>query len=395
MKNPTTSRVRLTRTIDIPDEIKLARFAKAPELGPKILFFSGGSALAQTSTYLTRYTHNSIHIITPFDSGGSSAVLREEFNMPAVGDLRSRIMAIADRSLTGNIEVIELFSYRLPHDKTNEELKGILYEMIQKKHSLIDALPSPVQEIICSYLLYFYNRLPSTFSLQGASIGNIILASGYLSFDKQLDSVIYLFSQLVGAKGIVRPVSDIYAHLCVELKDGSQCIGQDRFTGKNYPAISSPIKKIWLTPHLNSNQKLELYAPKEIIKLIKNADLICYPMGSFFSSLIANLLPEGIGNAIKENPCPKIFIPSTGKDPECLGYTLDMQAEALLDYLRADSPAIQNKDVLNYILLDKEIALGKTNKINGIECIYSSLVFEKEVNLIQPDKLVSVLLSLC
>ena len=72
----------ITRTVQLPDKIRLARFARAPELGPKVLFFSGGSALNPLSRRLINYTHNSIHLITPFDSGGSSAVLRKAFGMP-------------------------------------------------------------------------------------------------------------------------------------------------------------------------------------------------------------------------------------------------------------------------------------------------------------------------
>ena len=34
--------------------------------------------------------------------------------MPAVGDIRARIMALADRSLEGNPETVELLGYRLP-----------------------------------------------------------------------------------------------------------------------------------------------------------------------------------------------------------------------------------------------------------------------------------------
>ncbi len=70
-----------------------AEYESNPDAGPKLLFFSGGTALNGLSQVLKRYTHNSIHLVTPFDSGGSSAVLREAFDMPAVGDLRSRMMA--------------------------------------------------------------------------------------------------------------------------------------------------------------------------------------------------------------------------------------------------------------------------------------------------------------
>ena len=65
--------VTITRELRIPDNIRIQRSLRIPEFGPKILFFSGGTAIRDLSACLINYTHNSIHLITPFDSGGSSA----------------------------------------------------------------------------------------------------------------------------------------------------------------------------------------------------------------------------------------------------------------------------------------------------------------------------------
>ena len=89
-----------------------------PDGGSRILFFSGGTALAPVAAELSRHTRNAVHVITTFDSGGSSAELRRAFDMPAVGDIRARIMALADRSLEGNPEIVELLGCpRMPGRK--------------------------------------------------------------------------------------------------------------------------------------------------------------------------------------------------------------------------------------------------------------------------------------
>ncbi|MBL0700813.1 MAG: YvcK family protein, partial [Desulfosarcina sp.] len=93
MEQKTTS-IFIRRKELLPNSVKLARYTKAPELGPRLLFFSGGSALRHLSSTLTKYTYNSIHLITPFDSGGSSATLRRAFKMLAIGDIRNRLMAL-------------------------------------------------------------------------------------------------------------------------------------------------------------------------------------------------------------------------------------------------------------------------------------------------------------
>ena len=81
------------------DSVKFERDERSPEHGPRVLFFSGGTALRGVSRVLSDHTHNSIHIITPFDSGGSSAVIREAFGMLAIGDILNRLMALDRKSV--------------------------------------------------------------------------------------------------------------------------------------------------------------------------------------------------------------------------------------------------------------------------------------------------------
>ncbi len=65
-------KIRLCREISLPDPIKVARYARDPAYGPRLLFFSGGSALRPLSRELINYTWNSIHIITAVDYSGTS-----------------------------------------------------------------------------------------------------------------------------------------------------------------------------------------------------------------------------------------------------------------------------------------------------------------------------------
>ena len=39
-----------------------------PDGGSRILFFSGGTALAPVAAELSRHTRNAVHVITTFDS---------------------------------------------------------------------------------------------------------------------------------------------------------------------------------------------------------------------------------------------------------------------------------------------------------------------------------------
>ncbi len=189
----------VTRKIRLPDRIKTTLYARNPDLGPRILFFSGGSALRGLSRELVHYTHNSIHIITPFDSGGSSAKLRRAFHMPAVGDVRNRLMALADRRNHGFPNIYKLFAYRFANKGLQNDLFQELGAMIDGHHALVKVISDPMRKIIRHHLRMFRHQMPETFDLRGASIGNLILTSGYLENERHLDPVIYISGRMVWA----------------------------------------------------------------------------------------------------------------------------------------------------------------------------------------------------
>jgi len=358
--------VKINREKTFTQNINLAHWGKNPEFGPKILFFSGGTALRGLSRELIHYTHNSIHIITAFDSGGSSAKLREAFHMPAVGDLRARLIDLADHSLQGTREVYALFAYRFPKQTNNSELRKELDTMVNGKHKLIARITDPMHKIICTHLYWFREKMPENFDLRGASIGNLVLTAGYLENRRKLDPVISIFSKLVRVRGTVRPIANKYLHLAAELEDGSVIVGQHLLTGKETKPISSRIKRLFITDNPEKPLPYVLKLSKKMADLIRKADLICYPMGSFFSSILAQLLAKGVGEAIAETSVPKIYIANTGRDPECFGYTVMEQVNALLEYGRIDNQAIAPSDLISTVLIDRE----NGNYPGGIEDDY-------------------------
>ncbi len=301
-----------TTGADFPDELRLARYARSPERGPKLLFFSGGSALAAASRELINYTHNSIHLITPFDSGGSSATLRAAFGMPAVGDIRNRLMALADPSAEGAHDIYTLFAYRLPSDGSPELLTKRLDAMIAGDDPLVSAVAEPMRENIKSHLRFFREAAPPAFTLAGASIGNLILTGGYLHHGRRLDPVIDLFAKLVAARGVVRPVVNADLTLTAVGVDGGVVAGQSRITAGE----TGPIVDLFVAKNDQRHERVSIPLHDNIRNLIAEAELICFSMGSFYSSIIATLLPEGIAEAICANDRPKIFVPNTGVDPE-------------------------------------------------------------------------------
>ena len=393
--------LRVTRRVTLPDPFKCARYRKTPELGPQILFFSGGSALTALSRTLKGYTHNSIHLITPFDSGGSSAKLRQAFAMPSIGDIRSRLMALADESLTGHPEILQLFNHRLPNDLPPGDLYRQLAALAEGNHPLLAAISNPMRSLIRNQLGYFRAAMPAGFDLCGASVGNLILAGGYLNNHHRLDPIIFLFSKLVNVQGTVRALVSGDYHLGAELRDGRCILGQHRLTGKEEPVLDAPIE------HLFLNQGLAGYAPTQVplrnknSTLIAGADLICYPPGSFYSSLLANLLPSGVGAAIAANGNPKVYIPNLGNDPEQLGMGVTQAITILLHHLTRDAPPdCRPEQVLNFVLLDRhatgyrDLPTAEWLAQRGIVLIDTPLVTPASSPYYDADLLVAALLAL-
>ena len=395
------TKIRVTRSITIPDPIKISRCRRLPELGPRVLFFSGGTALNSVSRVLKNYTHNSIHLVTPFDSGGSSAKLRKAFNMPSIGDLRSRLMALADESVTGHPEIYKLFTYRFPTDHKRAELLKQLEMIIRGRHPMIEAVPNPMRRIIRNLLSCFYDAMPADFNLNGASIGNLILTGGYLNNHEHLDPVIFLFEKLVGVQGTVRAIVNADYHLAAELSDGRQVIGQHLLTGKEVAPLASNVTDLFLSKSLHDYQPVRVKLRKKNQRLIEQAELICYPPGSFYSSLIANLLPLGVGTSIATNDCPKVFVPNQGDDPEQIDMSLDQSLQQLMRYLRAGtSQSVEPERLLNFVLLDSRHGTVSADqkhelwKAWGIQLIDVPLITPESAPNYDANLLVSALLSL-
>lgn len=287
--------------------------ASMQQFGPRILFFSGGTALRETARRLKRETTRSVHLVTPFDSGGSSAALREAFHMPSVGDLRNRLMALGDEDAPGNPELFALVNQRFAAQGDHREA---LAALVRGDDPRLAVLPPVVREAFLGALRAFDAARPADFELRGAKIGNLVIAGGYLQAGRELEPVIERFSELTHVRGVVRPIVEDDLQLAARLEDGTEIVGQHRITDRATP-IGSPIARLRLVDACGHERRPRI--PGAIAAHIENADLIVYPPGSFYTSVCANLLPEGVAAAIAGCTARKVYVPNTGSDPEQLG----------------------------------------------------------------------------
>ncbi len=368
---------------------------------PGIVFFSGGTALAGLSGKLAEVNPECSYIITTFDSGGSSATLRNIFDMPAVGDIRNRLLSIADTSDPEKADIVKLLNTRFPQYADKKELTGELQQLANGTHPLMEDLSDVVRKILSNLFALFLELSADEFDPARACLGNILLAAGFMVHKRVLAPPIAQFSRLVRARGIVRAASLDSGHLAVRLQNGEIIAGQHLFTGKEVSPVPSPIDGMWTCSDIDDPWPRSVHASSLAMMLIKEADLIVYPMGSFYSSILASLIPKGMGQAVSRNSCPKIFIPNLGYDPELLGHDVPLQIDKLLEVLRMDNPAdIKKESVLSAVLIDSANGNYQDGlnldvlKNLGIKIFDCKLVSEKSDGLIDPDLLAPVLMKL-
>ncbi|WP_027721127.1 GAK system CofD-like protein [Maridesulfovibrio zosterae] len=368
---------------------------------PGIIFFSGGTALNGLAAYLADINPACSYIITTFDSGGSSADLRDLFDMPAVGDVRNRLIALADIKSPDKENIVRLLSTRLPRIADKIFLHRELSHLASGSHPLMSGFSDVVRNILADRFSLFIDLAGDSYNPANACLGNIILAAGFMSHQRVLAPPIAQFSRLIGARGIVRASTIDNGHLAVRLQNGEILAGQHLFTGKEFDPVPAPIDGMWICSGVNDPWPRAVHASSLAMMLIKEADMIVYPMGSFYSSLLAALSPHGLGQTISLNPAPKIFVPNMGYDPELIGHDLALQVERLLEVLRLDNGyAIKPESVLNAILIDSEngnyqedINMEELGKL-PIKVIDRRLVSEDSDGLIDPELLGQELMDL-
>ena len=369
-----------------------------PAEGPCVVFLSGGTALRGTSRALAALTHNTVHLITPFDSGGSSSRLRAAFDLPAVGDLRNRLLSLSNDGTPRAQATIALLGFRLPTDRPAANLWRILDEMIAGLHPLVRSAPGPVASLARRNLRALRKKLPREFDLAGASVGNLVLAGG-VDDSGDLQPALDALAEAAGARGVVMPITRGSFHLAARLADGQQVIGQHELTGKEKPVPPTAIEDIWLVRDLDGTPCLPAVAPHAVRDAIKTADLVVLPIGSFWTSVAANLLPRGVGEALVGAGCPRVFIPNPGPDPEQRSMSVAAALQQLDRLAKRELGAAQRqRPVVDLVVVDPQEGLYAAGiEERGVAALGVKLI-RREIadssGRIVPDRLAAVLLQL-
>ncbi len=236
-------------------------YLEVPPNDPKIACLGGGTGLSTLLKGLKRYSRHITAIVTMCDEGGSTGRLRRTLGVPAVGDIRNCLAALADDENT----MTKLLQYRFAGDRYGKDT-----------------------------------------DLGGHNFGNLLLVA--LSdimgdFNKGLEEA----TQILSISGQVMPSTSDDVRIWAETEDGQKIYGEEDIDLGKYNG-SRTIKQLHLDP---SDVKP---FPDSIISL-SQANLITCGPGDLYTSLMPNLLIKQLAQALKKLSAPRIFILNIANKP--------------------------------------------------------------------------------
>lgn len=203
-------------------------------MNKKVVVLGGGTGSSTLLRGLKQFPIDLTAIVSVCDDGSSTGILREEFNIPAVGDIRRVLVSLSETEPL----VMELFNY----------------------------------------------RFNTTSDLDGHTVGNMILTA-MAEITGNLSDGIEALSKVLNLKGKVVPLTEDNVVLMGEMEDGSIIEGEHNIT-----QVHKKIKRVYY--------KEAATPTKEAITAIKEADLVILSMGSLFTSIIPNLICKEIIEAL-------------------------------------------------------------------------------------------------
>ena len=212
-------------------------------------------------------------VVTVTDDGGSSGRLRKGFDMLPPGDLRNCMVALSE------------------------------------------------EEDLLTQL--FTHRFRKGDSLQGHNFGNLFVAA-LNEITGDFGQAIQLASKILATRGRIYPVTTANATLVARMDDDSLVRGETNIT-----ASQKHIAELTLDPPGAAPMP-------ETLEAIERADLITVGPGSLYTSLICNLLVQGMPSALARAQGVRVFICNLMTQAnESLNLTAAQHIERIYEHTRA------------------------------------------------------------
>lgn len=264
----------------------------------KVVVLCGGRGSSSLLRGLKLFPVDITAVVTIADDGMSTGRLREEFNIPALGDLN--------------------------------KVLGHLSE----KESLLEEL-----------LLYRYK---GNGSLSGHSLGNLLLVA-LLDINGNLVDAVKSLGDIINIKGRILPFSSDNATLVAHTADGEVIKGEHNITGA--------FKQI---EHIEYEKEPKV--TPEVLEAVEEADLIIFGIGSLYTSIIPNILASDMKKAILNSKAKKMYISNLMtqhgetddfKVSDCIKIINKYMGQPFLDVVISSSTAIPEEIKERYKKLEQ------------------------------------------
>ena len=210
----------------------------------RVVVLGGGTGMSTLLRGLKQFPIDITAVVSVCDDGRSTGRLREEFNIPAVGDIRQVLVALSE--------------------------------------------VEPLVENLLNY------RFKTTSDLNGHTVGNLLLTA-LKNINGTMSDGIESLGKILNLKGKVLPLTEDNVTLVGLMEDGSKIEGEHNITESELRVMEVSYKD---APIVN----------KEVIKEIKRADLIILSMGSLYTSIMPNLVVPEVVEAIENSKAKIMYV---------------------------------------------------------------------------------------
>jgi len=215
----------------------------------KIVVIGGGTGTSVVLSGLKKYEDLDISVVVSMtDDGGSNAVVRDEFGILPLSDLRKSLIALADENYNDILR--ELFIYRFHNGK----------------------------------------------GFKGHTLGNLLMVAA-VDVTGSEEKAVEILEELFHTRGKIIPVTTDDVRLVARYVDGKEIVGEHLI---DEICEDKKIESFGL----DSSARISKEAKKEIL----NADYIVIGPGDTYTSILACIVVNGVAEVIQKSSAKLIFV---------------------------------------------------------------------------------------
>ncbi len=258
----------------------------------KVVIFGGGTGLSQLLKGLRMFPVEITSVVTVADNGKSTGKLREEYLIPAVGDVSKVLLSMSHMDQ----DIIDLMNYRFTKSQT----------------------------------------------LGMHSVKNLLLTA-LLDLKGNFNDAIPIFCKLLDIDGNVLPLTEESVHLIGTTESGLKILGEEQITKVDEKIVDLEYDK-------------EFEINKNIYDALDEADLIIFSSGSILTSIMPHIIIKKLVDHISKAKAKKLYVCNLFTQPgETDGYKLSDHVNVLEKYIGKNNlnAVIVNNKIVSSKLAEK------------------------------------------